>query len=429
MKDLKKMKILIVSYACDNFGDNLIRICFEQLFKVVLKNLGLDLEATEINKMELKHIDEALVADSDIIAFAGGGIFGLSYLSFFEPISRILAIAEQNEIPLFFSSIGLNNMDANAENEHMLKEILRRKCIKAISVRENLALFQQYAGECDFELCQVCDPAVWTKYIYFSEWNDSAAHASSQKELVGINVVRGGLFHDNGKPWKLGDEMKYLNALRRELDSRGIDYQFYTNGSFLDDNSLHYYADKFDIPADKLIFPNTTREFVRTVARFDTVAAIRMHSSIVAYALGIPSVNLVWNDKIPFFYENIGYADRAIDLAHWEGEGIFEWLQAIKDEDYAPDGEYMMSLYRYLYRVMSELTGIGADESTLFDLETVKSELQSMTVSMEEDITDYNMKLEKSEKHYLSRYKEVRQRDEELKQQRKELEKQNKTLT
>lgn len=36
------MKILIVSYEDDNFGDNLIRICFESLLKVVLKNLGLN---------------------------------------------------------------------------------------------------------------------------------------------------------------------------------------------------------------------------------------------------------------------------------------------------------------------------------------------------------------------------------------------------
>lgn len=32
------MKILIVSFVDDNFGDNLIKICFESLLKVVLKN-------------------------------------------------------------------------------------------------------------------------------------------------------------------------------------------------------------------------------------------------------------------------------------------------------------------------------------------------------------------------------------------------------
>lgn len=75
-------KILIVSYVDDNFGDNLIRICFESLFKVVLKNLNIDLSECEIRKMALKKVDADLVCDSDVIIFAGGGLFGLSYLNF-----------------------------------------------------------------------------------------------------------------------------------------------------------------------------------------------------------------------------------------------------------------------------------------------------------------------------------------------------------
>lgn len=46
-----------------------------------------------------------------------------------------------------------------------------------------------------------------------------------------------------------------------------------------------------------------------------------MHSSIISYALDVPSVNLVWNDKIPFFYQNIGYPDRAISIEDWNAEG------------------------------------------------------------------------------------------------------------
>lgn len=419
----KTWKILTVSYIDDNFGDNLIRICFGQLLKVVFDNLGLSPDCLELRKMSIREVEEALVADSDIIAFAGGGLFGLSYLNFFDALNRITELADQHDIPLIFSSMGINNMDATPENEHRLQEILGRQCIKAVSVRENLELFKQYARGGNFEICQVCDPAVWTKYVYYSELQDIPP-----SNLMGINVVRGGIFNDNGKPWKLGDEMKYLRALQQELDSRGMDYVFYTNGSFLDDNSLHFFADKYDIPAHQLVYPNTTREFVRTVARFDNVASIRMHSSIVAYALGRLSINLIWNDKIPFFYENIGYADRAIALEHWNGADVFARLQAIKEEDYPLDGDYMMTLYRYLYRVMNRLTGTGADENTIFDLATVKAKLQAMTVSRDEDITDYNLKPAKSEKHYLSRYKEVNQKDSELNRQAKEMDKQAKTL-
>ena len=415
----KQWKILVVSNIDDNFGDNLIKICFESLLNVVFENLKMDTSCITIRDMSIKAPDETLILDSDIIAFAGGGLFGLSYLNFFDALDRITVLAEEHHIPVFFSSIGVNNMDGNSENEHKLHAILRRKCIKAISVRENLHLFRSFAGNCDYEICRVCDPAVWSRYIYHSYLQDIPKNDS---ELVGINVARGGLFNDNGKQWKLGDEITFLNELKKELEDRGIDYRFYTNGSFLDDNALHYYADQCNISEEKLIYPNTTRELVQTVARFDCVATIRMHSSIISYALGIPSVNLNWNDKIPYFYKNIGHPERAMELEHWHGKEVFACLQAIRnDNNYQLDEEYLMSLYRYLYRVMNQLCGIEADEAAVYDIETVKAVLCDSAVPLQEDSTDYALKLRKSEKHYLSRFKDMKTKDAELSELKKEL--------
>ena len=70
------MNIMIISFVDDNFGDNLIRICFENLLKVVLKNHHI--KDYTINRMNLKDIDNNLLISSDIIFFAGGGLFGLS---------------------------------------------------------------------------------------------------------------------------------------------------------------------------------------------------------------------------------------------------------------------------------------------------------------------------------------------------------------
>ena len=422
---MKKRNILVVSHVDDNFGDNLIRICFGKILSVVLQNLGLDQDKVTISYMALKEIDEAFVKNADIIAFAGGGLFGLSYLNFFDSLDRITLLAEEHQIPVIFSSIGINNMDASSENEHKLRAILQRKCIQAVSVRENLHIFREYAGQCDYEICKVCDPAVWTKYVYHNLLDHLPSHNGT---LVGINVVRGGLFNDNGKQWKLGDEIVFLNELKKSLDDHGIPYRFYTNGSVLDDNALRFYADQCAIPSDQVILTHTTRELVQTVAQFDYVATIRMHSSIISYALSIPSVNLIWNDKIPFFYRNIGYPDRAIDLSEWNGGHVFDLLQSIKDAPYTLDEDYLMSLYRYLYRVMNRLCQAGADETAIYDFKRVKSVLCEGSVSPEEDMLDQRLKIEKCEKHYLSRFKEIKQNDADLKRQKKELDKATRAL-
>lgn len=45
---------------------------------------------------------------------------------------------------------------------------------------------------------------------------------------------------------------------------------------------------------------------VRAISGFDAVAAIRLHSAILCYSFGIPAVNLLWNQKVKLFYQDIG---------------------------------------------------------------------------------------------------------------------------
>ena len=61
-----------MSCVDDNFGDNLIRICFEKLLRAALINLGVDLAEVELAKMSLKTTDRELIRSSDLLFFAGG---------------------------------------------------------------------------------------------------------------------------------------------------------------------------------------------------------------------------------------------------------------------------------------------------------------------------------------------------------------------
>lgn len=418
------MKILIVSYFDDNFGDNLIRICFENILKVVLKNLNI--KDYTLFKMHLKAIDYNLIKNADLILFAGGGLFGLSYLNFFEYLNDIIVAAESNNIPVVFSSIGVNNMDATEESENKLRDLLKHKCIKAISVRENIELFKHYAGNNSFLIEQVCDPAVWSKYIYYDEIN-KVRKEKNNKPLIGINVVRGGLFKDNNKNWKLGSEMTYLNELKELLEQSGYDYKFYTNGSFLDNNTLHYYANKYDIPNDLLAFPNSTKELVETIAQFDLVAAIRMHSSIVAYALDIPATNIVWNDKINYFYQNINYPDSAIAIDNCNAKIIFNQLKNLENiNNYHADSKYLMTLYKYLYKTLSNLLKCNKDK--IYTFNEVKNELINLKVPIEENTNDLELKIIKGEKHYLARFIELQDKNKEINNLKKDMESLNNNI-
>ena len=410
----------------DNFGDNLIRICFEKLLRTVLKNLGADLTSIELAKMPHKAIDKDLIISSDILFFAGGGLFGINYMNNYQFVEEIIRIADQHNVPVVLSSIGANNMGVNSENEHLLSELLRRRCFKAVSVRENPEMFRRYAEGADYEIIQVCDPAVWTKYVYDSHLGKISR---PDRRVVGINVVRGGLFGDNDKPWKLGDEMNYMDEMRKRLENSGVEYAFYTNGSFLDNNSLLYFVREYNVPKERIIIPQSTRQLVETIYGFTSVAAIRMHSSIISYALDVPSVNLVWNDKVRFFYQNIDYPDRAISIEDWNAESVLERLSAIEnDPAYTPDREYQMSLYDFLFDIMKDFLGVPDGAAEKYDFDRVSRELINDPVSLQEDLDELVIKVQKGEKHYLSRFVEMKKQDKEFRQLKKECAKKDKEI-
>ena len=52
---------------------------------------------------------------------------------------------------------------------------------------------------------------------------------------------------------------------------------------------------------------------MENISGFSSVIAVRMHANIIAFSLGIPSVAFVWNDKLRFFGQSIGYPDRFIE--------------------------------------------------------------------------------------------------------------------
>lgn len=396
------------------YGDNLIRICFESLLKIVLKNHSIS--DYTINRMNLKNIDNDLLVSSDMIFFAGGGLFGLSYLNFYQYLDRITQIANEHHILVIFSSMGVNNMDITSETEDKLVNILKRKCIKAVSVREYEGLFCKYATDTSLEINSVCDPACWSEYIYHFD-------AISSKKTIGINVVRGGLFKDNGLSWYLGDEMKYLDDLRKILDDKGLDYVFYTNGNFLDNNTLMYFAKEYHISSNKIFIPNTTRELVEIISKCEKTISIRMHSAIISYALDIPSVTLKWNEKAGLFYNNIKRSKAALDLAEWNAENVVNRLFEVEEKQYKKDENYLMTLYKYLYNIFVKL-GMSSNLD-IYDFKTVKELLYLDNVSSEEDTKDMCTRISKGQYHYLCRFVELRKKDDEF----NHFKKQNKNLS
>lgn len=412
------LKILTVSFFDDNFGDMLIRICFDRLLTVTMKNLGYTDGDFVIDNMHIKEIDEEKIASADLILFSGGAMFGFNNLGSFDAIDAITALAEAKDIPVVFSSLGINNMHADEESGARLNAILRRKCIRAMSVRESTKIFTPYAGGCSFEIESVCDPAVWTKHIYRKEIGE--VKTAEKKPVVGINVVRGGLFKANAKKWTLDDEQAYVKELVELFDQHGVEYRLFTNGSVLDNNSMAYIAKQIGVPDDKLIVPDSTREVVKAIAGFDAVLAIRMHAAIISYALDIPSLNIVWNEKIPYFYKSIGYPDRAVTMEFSAPQVIFRMAQELLDDtSFKADEAYLMTLYNFLYKTLGAILKKPADSPYAFA--EVSRMIGLMESGVDDDLADYRTKIRRGRHCYQALFNSDMERRQQIRDLKKEV--------
>ena len=87
-----------------------------------------------------------------------------------------------------------------------------------------------------------------------------------------------------------------------------------------------------------------------------------------------------------------------------------------------------MTLYDFLYDTMSGFFQRNAQSCEKYDFARVRTELINNPVTLQEDIDELLIKVQKGEKHYLSRFVESKKKDKEFRQMKKECEKKDKEI-
>ena len=319
-----KINILLVEIVNRNFGDAVIA---DNTYYLLQRAIPLRSHSRyTIQHYNIFTEDYEMVSKSDIIVFDGGGIIKYKYEKFYYYISQILERAQEHEIPVYFCGVGVEGYDETDERCQILKKALRYPCVKGISVRDDLKTLQtDYLQDLNTPCCQVWDPAVYTEKVY-------GIHRNSKSNVIGLGIIRYKIFEDNDIP-QIGKEKQLTmwKSLTEELEVRGYEWKLFVNGAkddYLFALEVLEYLGKME-EREKYLFPRPTesRELVETIASFKGVVAARMHSNIIAYSLGIPSVGLVWNDKLTFWGKRIGYPERFLTVEHFTGKEIADCLQ------------------------------------------------------------------------------------------------------
>ena len=369
--------LLLTNRDSDNIGDQIIEASVISLIKAVGKNLDIDPKsliirsraASIISRKYMSTRDETLleparraISRADVIVFGGAPLFNYRYQSFYLRTIRTLELAAEYNVPVLFSSIGVEPYSEDDERSQKLKQALQLPVVRQLTTRDDLESAARYVEGTGTPTALVADPAVLADSVFGVESRPENVEETNDARCIGLVVTRAGIFKDNGIPFNEADQRQFWLDVIADLEARGDDYRIFTTGHFSDEMFLDSLVRNHGVSNKKAaVTLNAPEELIAELQKCDGVIAYRLHASITSYALGIPSIGLTWNFKVPDFYRSMGYPERALSHQHWKSETVLNSLDKAMREGVSKEDATLMSVYETLF---SGLKGTIAPDSS-----------------------------------------------------------------
>lgn len=364
--ELNRIRVLLLTNRdSDNVGDQIIEASVISLLKTVAANLDLDEDSFEISswaagiisKKYMKTGDESLlksarkaISKADILVFGGAPLFNYRYQTFYRRTIRTVELAQEYGVPTLFSSIGVEPYSDDDHRSQALKQALNLPVVKQIITRDDLPSVAKYVAGTQISTGLVADPAVFADKVFENIVGQSESNPKGSKSTIGLVVTRAGIFADNGIDFSEDDQRQFWLGVIELLRERQYGYRLFTTGHFTDEIFLDSLVREHGVPAKNVRFTvNSPDELIEELRACDAVIAYRLHASITSFALGVPSVGLSWNFKVPEFYKEIGYADRAISSDNWSPRHVVAVMENALANGVTKDSSYLYSVYKSLF--------------------------------------------------------------------------------
>lgn len=268
---------------------------------------------------------------SKMVIIAGGGLIKYSRENFWNALYSIVSYCNKARIHVYFNAIGVEGFDKNNFYCQLLKYSLSKKCVKVISTRDDIETLKKYVSNKKTELKVVGDPALWSVEKY--ELNDI-----QKNDIVGVGLIRGKIFTDYGTEFSEEQILQAYVGIVKELESRGYKWQLFCNGLKSDYRMGKDILSFLGLPVEEQYLaprPTKAKSLVKRISEYKGIIGARLHSNIISAAYGIPSVSLVWNDKLKFFGEQINHAERFFSKEDFENpKMVVDKLELAMSEGY-----------------------------------------------------------------------------------------------
>ena len=229
--------------------------------------------------------------DVDLIVIDGAGLLEYSYNEYQEQLLLISEYAESHGLDVVYNAIGrAGEFDPNDFRCKILMKAIRSKSVKYVSARDSTENVQKCVGrKSKVEL--FADAAFYLKEAYGVDKQQDA-------KLIGVGLIRSTALQSYNNSFGEQDWITLFANIALELKKRGYEFRFFTNGFHEDYELGKKVLKKLNLDSTYLEErPVNAHVLIKTIASFRGMITCRMHSSIAAFSLGIPSIILNWNEK------------------------------------------------------------------------------------------------------------------------------------
>lgn len=296
--------------------------------KYKIKNLSYKIKLSSYFKEQLKDVDNLIYCV---------GMLKYSTQDFSYIYNIINKIASQNDINIMMSAMSIENSNKNDWRCLQLKKAVNCDSVKFITTRDNieeLELLRSYYLDKNSKIISrvVGDPALWTKQTY------EIMGKKINSSVIGVGLIRLGIYKDYGYNITEPELYSFYKNILLYLSKKGYNWKLFCNGMLEDYKVGEKLINELGLPKEKLCpRPKNAEDLISLLSEFKIILGARLHSCITSYALGIPVVGLIWDNKLRAFAKKINHYEFFIEPENLNAEYVVDRLESVISKEYDPE--------------------------------------------------------------------------------------------
>ena len=259
-----------------------------------------------VRSKEFKTMYCEVIKSSDIVLIGGGQIFLDNELNFPVKIRALSKILNTFGISHAFVCCGVSGR-MSFIGATIFKKVLTNRHVKSLIVRDLLSL-KNAKNILEYETpVFLIDPAIITSNVY----SVRGSVGESTVKKIGMNIMD---FETLSKCFGYRVEKDAFYDIWVDLVHRFVEDGFtvvlHTNGASEDNYALSTVRKRIGQLSNVItMIPKSPKDLADIIASVNVLIAYRLHANIMAFSLGIPSVGVVWDEKVSEFSAISGRQD------------------------------------------------------------------------------------------------------------------------